>query len=66
MYSDSKSETLLKRAADGDSEVLVLRYLEEMPTREGSQVLGISENAFTKRHLKALSQLRKFLDEEWK
>ena len=54
----------LEQLRHRDREVLVLRYLEEMSTREGSQVLGISENAFTKRHLKALTRLRRFLDEE--
>jgi RNA polymerase sigma-70 factor (ECF subfamily) len=41
-----------------DREVIVLRYLEELPAREVGSVLGISEAAAKKRALRALQRLR--------
>jgi RNA polymerase sigma-70 factor (ECF subfamily) len=47
-----------------DREVLVLRYLEQLATREIAAVLGISEAAVKTRHRRALERLRKQLDEQ--
>ncbi len=44
-----------------DREVLLLRHLEEMSTREVSAVLGISEEAVKKRHVRALTRLHELL-----
>ena len=44
--------------------VLVLRYLEDLPTAEAAAVLGISEGAAKVRLLRALQRLRDLLDKE--
>jgi RNA polymerase sigma-70 factor (ECF subfamily) len=46
-----------------DREVLVLRYLEGLSTREIAAVLGVSEGAVKMRHLRALEGLRRLLDD---
>jgi RNA polymerase sigma-70 factor, ECF subfamily len=46
-----------------DREVLVLRYLEQLATKEIAAVLGISEAAVKTRHRRALERLRRILDE---
>jgi RNA polymerase sigma-70 factor (ECF subfamily) len=49
-----------------DREVLVLRYLEQLPLREIADVLGVSEGAIKVRHLRALDRLRRLLgDDLW-
>lgn len=52
----------LAQLGDRDREVLVLRYLEQLPPRDAVAVLGISESAYMKRHLRALQRLRTLLD----
>jgi RNA polymerase sigma-70 factor, ECF subfamily len=47
-----------------DREVLVLRYLEQLATKEIAAVLGISEAAVKTRHRRALERLRRRLDEQ--
>jgi RNA polymerase sigma-70 factor, ECF subfamily len=47
-----------------DREVLVLRYLEDMPFAEVAVVLGITENAAKVRHFRALERIRKLMDGE--
>jgi RNA polymerase sigma-70 factor (ECF subfamily) len=54
----------LSMLAELDREVLVLRYLEQMPAREISVVLGVSEGAVKKRALRALQRLRGLLKDE--
>jgi RNA polymerase sigma-70 factor, ECF subfamily len=51
----------LARLGERDREVLVLRYLEQLSTRETAAVLGISEGAVKLRHLRALERLRDLL-----
>ncbi len=46
-----------------DREVLVLRYLEQLTSKEIAAVLGISEAAVKTRHRRALERLRRILDE---
>jgi RNA polymerase sigma-70 factor (ECF subfamily) len=46
-----------------DREVLVLRYLEQLSSKEIAAVLGISEAAVKTRHRRALERLRRRLDE---
>jgi RNA polymerase sigma-70 factor, ECF subfamily len=41
-----------------DREVVVLRHLEQLSTAETAEVLGITESAVKKRHLRALERLR--------
>jgi RNA polymerase sigma-70 factor (ECF subfamily) len=56
----------LAELRDTDREVLVLRYLEQLSTRETAAVLGISEGAVKVRHLRALERLRKHLGDDLK
>ena len=49
-----------------DREVLVLRYLEQLSTRETATVLGISEGAVKSRLMRALVRLRDVLEPEVK
>jgi RNA polymerase sigma-70 factor (ECF subfamily) len=54
----------LARLPAADREVLVLRHLEQLPTREIAAVLGVSEGAVYTRHLRALERLRGLLGDE--
>ena len=49
---------------EADREVLILRYLEDMPFAEVATVLGITENAAKVRHFRALDRMRKLMDGE--
>jgi RNA polymerase sigma-70 factor (ECF subfamily) len=51
----------LAQLAERDREVLVMRYLEQLSTREIAAVLGIAEGAVKTRHLRALQRLRGLL-----
>src|SRR5438876_308935 len=51
----------LARLGERDREVLVLRYLEQLSTKETAAVLGISDGAVKLRHLRALERLRDLL-----
>jgi RNA polymerase sigma-70 factor (ECF subfamily) len=54
----------LERLREGDREVLVLRYLERLSTREIAAVLGLSEAGVKTRQLRALQRLRDLLGNE--
>jgi RNA polymerase sigma-70 factor (ECF subfamily) len=45
-----------------DREVLVLRYLEQLPLRDVAAVLGVGESAVKMRHFRALERLRALLE----
>jgi RNA polymerase sigma-70 factor (ECF subfamily) len=47
-----------------DREVLVLRYLEQLAVSEVTAVLGITEDAFIKRHWRAVQRLRSILSRQ--
>jgi RNA polymerase sigma-70 factor (ECF subfamily) len=47
-----------------DREVLALRHFEEMSNAEAAQALGISKDAASKRHVRALMRLREILSDE--
>jgi RNA polymerase sigma-70 factor, ECF subfamily len=51
----------LERLAERDREVLILRHLEQLSTREIAAVLGITEGAVKVRHVRALQRLRGLL-----
>jgi RNA polymerase sigma-70 factor (ECF subfamily) len=58
-------QAALDQLAERDREVLVLRYLEGLSTRETAAVLGIREGAAKVRHLRALERLRGLLGNEY-
>jgi RNA polymerase sigma-70 factor, ECF subfamily len=60
----ARLRSALERLAEADREVLVLRHLEQLSTRETAGVLGVSEGAVKVRLLRALERLRDLLDEE--
>jgi RNA polymerase sigma-70 factor (ECF subfamily) len=53
--------TALARLPERDREVLVLRYLEQLSTREVADILGIPEGTVKSRHVRALERLRGLL-----
>jgi RNA polymerase sigma-70 factor (ECF subfamily) len=53
----------LAALSEQEREVVVLRYLEQLSSREVAVVLGISEAAAKKRALRALQRLRERLRE---
>jgi RNA polymerase sigma-70 factor (ECF subfamily) len=55
-------QAALGRLRNLDREVLVLRYLEGLSTREIAATLRISEGAVAMRHLRALQGLRRLLE----
>ncbi len=57
-------QTALGQLAQRDREVLVMRYLEQLSTREIAAVLEITEGAVKTRHLRALERLRKLLSDD--
>ena len=54
----------LARLPDTDREVLILRHLEQLSSREIADVLGVSPSVVYTRHLRALRRLRGALGEE--
>jgi RNA polymerase sigma-70 factor (ECF subfamily) len=57
-------QAALAQLAEHDREVLVLRHLEQLSTREIAAVLGVTEGAVYTRHLRALERLRSLLGDE--
>jgi RNA polymerase sigma-70 factor (ECF subfamily) len=57
-------QAALARLSADDREVLVLRYLEDLATREIAAVLGLKESAVKMRQLRALKRLRDILGDE--
>ena len=54
----------LDELADSDRELLVMRYLEDMPQEEVAQALAITPNAAKKRHRRALERLELALSDD--
>jgi RNA polymerase sigma-70 factor (ECF subfamily) len=54
-------QSALAELSEREREVLVMRYLEQLSTREIAAALGISEGAVRTRHLRALEHLRRVL-----
>jgi RNA polymerase sigma-70 factor (ECF subfamily) len=54
----------LERLSQRDREILVLRYLEELPTHHVAAILGITVRAESMRHLRALERLRRSLQQD--
>jgi RNA polymerase sigma-70 factor (ECF subfamily) len=57
-------QAALAQLAEHDREVLVLRHLEQLSTRDIAAVLGITVGAVYTRHLRALERLRTLLGNE--
>jgi RNA polymerase sigma-70 factor (ECF subfamily) len=53
---------VLERLPVRDREILVLRHLEQLSTRESAHVLDIAEGAVKTRHLRALRRFRQLMD----
>jgi RNA polymerase sigma-70 factor (ECF subfamily) len=51
-------QAALARLGPRDREVVILRHLEQLSTAEAAEVLGITEAAVKKCHLRALERLR--------
>ncbi len=58
-----QAQSIVERLPDRDREVLVLRYLEQLTTKDAAAVLGISQNTFAQRHLRALHRVRQMVAE---
>jgi RNA polymerase sigma-70 factor (ECF subfamily) len=54
----------LAQLEDADREVLALRYLEDLSTKEVAAVLGVTEAAVKMRQLRALRRLRDLLGDD--
>jgi RNA polymerase sigma-70 factor (ECF subfamily) len=57
----NRVRAILAQLGPRDREVLVLRHLEQMSSREMAAVLGVSEGAVRVRHLRALRRFREML-----
>jgi RNA polymerase sigma-70 factor (ECF subfamily) len=57
-------QAALAQLSPRDREVLVLRHLEQLSTKETAAVLGITPGAVKVRHLRALERLRGLLGED--
>jgi RNA polymerase sigma-70 factor (ECF subfamily) len=53
----------LDRLPERDRELLVLRHLEQLDTRDIAAVLGVSEGAVKMRHLRAVERLQQLLND---
>ena len=53
----------LEQLAEADREVLLLRYLEQLPSKDIAAIMKISEAAVNMRHMRALERMRKILGE---
>lgn len=57
---------IIAQLSESDRELLVLRYLEQLPVDECLTVLRVSREAYKKRHFRAIKRLRELLTEsEW-
>jgi RNA polymerase sigma-70 factor (ECF subfamily) len=60
----SRLHRALAQLTDGDREILVLRYLEDLSTKEIAGVLSVTEAAVKMRQLRALRRLRDLLGDD--
>jgi RNA polymerase sigma-70 factor (ECF subfamily) len=58
-------QAALGQLGERDRDLLVMRYLEQLPTRDIAAALGITEGAVKVRHLRALERLRGLLASEF-
>jgi RNA polymerase sigma-70 factor (ECF subfamily) len=66
MQAELKSRVLaaLSRLSERDRELLVLRHLEQVPSREIAGILQCSDAAVRTRHTRALARLAQLIDPE--
>ena len=57
----TRAQEAVDQLANVDREVLVLRYLEQLTSKEAAMVLGITANTFAQRHLRAIRRVRSLL-----
>jgi RNA polymerase sigma-70 factor (ECF subfamily) len=53
----------LRMLSARNREVLILRFIEQLSTRDAADILSISESALKGRQVRALEQLRSYLDD---
>ncbi|MCA9266436.1 MAG: sigma-70 family RNA polymerase sigma factor [Planctomycetales bacterium] len=53
----ARANEALAKLEPGDREILVLRYLEELPAGEVAEVLGITERTVWRRHARAIERV---------
>ena len=53
---------MLAKLADEDREILIQRFLEQLPSKEIAEILGISVGAARMRLCRALQRLQRLLD----
>jgi RNA polymerase sigma-70 factor (ECF subfamily) len=55
-------QEVLRRLPEHDREILELRHMRQLSTRETAQLLHLSEGAVKTRHLRALRRFRRYMD----
>jgi RNA polymerase sigma-70 factor (ECF subfamily) len=59
----ARVQAALAELSETDRELLILRYVEQLPNAEIMTILGLSESALKMRHLRALERLRDKVDD---
>jgi RNA polymerase sigma-70 factor (ECF subfamily) len=59
----ARVQAALAELSETDRELLILRYVEQLPNAEIMSVLGLGESALKMRHLRALERLREKVDD---
>jgi RNA polymerase sigma-70 factor (ECF subfamily) len=60
--SQHRVRQALDRLSEQDRQILVLRHLEQLSTKEVAEVLQLSESAVKLRHFRAVRRIRELLD----
>lgn len=60
----ARIRSALSKLSEGHREVLILRHLEQLSTKQTAQVLGTSEAAIKMRQLRAMQNLRSMLEDQ--
>lgn len=54
----------LDRLAEEDRDLLLMRYLEQLPSKDIAAIMGISEAAVNMRHMRSLERMRRILSRD--
>jgi RNA polymerase sigma-70 factor (ECF subfamily) len=57
----TRIQSALDQLSPSDREVLLLRYLEQLPSKDIAAIMGTTEAAVNMRHMRALERMRKML-----